>query len=187
MDRIPEGLSVADFTTKPQSVLKSEGYVLDSSKQYWDEDYNVYYFDPKTTLFRPSLCIPDTLYSDDSDATYYVKGAKNLSDGNCDKLNAQIKDDRVKSFRAGTLLEQLQNVKFQIGTDADKNPIYESFAERWSEDLTVEEKNDLFAKARVQLFAENASKYIDIDDIVLHQDVIKLLAGTDNRAKNTYY
>jgi hypothetical protein len=45
----------------------------------------------------------------------------------------------------------------------------------------------LFVKARIQSFANDANKYVDIDDIILHQDVIKLLAGTDNRAKNTYY
>ena len=85
------------------------------------------------------------------------------------------------------MLEQLNEVKFKVGSDKDNNPIYESFVDRWSEDLTDDEKTKLFIEARVQLFADNAGKYVDIDDIILHQDVIKLLAGTDNRAKNTYY
>lgn len=187
LNKIPEGLSVSDLLTKPLATLKAEGFVLDPSSQYWDSDYNVYYHDPKTTIFRQSLCVPDKLFSDEPDTIYYIKGTKNLSDSACDTLNAQIKDSRVKSFRAGTLLEQLNDVKFKVGADNDNNPIYESFVDRWSEDLTDDEKTKLFIQARVQLFADNAGKYIDIDDVVLHQDVIKLLAGTDNRAKNTYY
>jgi hypothetical protein len=50
------------------------------------------------------------LYSDDAEAIYYIKGTQNLSDSACDKLNTQIKDSRVKTFKTGTLLEQLQNV-----------------------------------------------------------------------------
>jgi hypothetical protein len=53
-----------------------------------------------------------------------------LSDLACNKLNAQIKDSRVKSFRAGTLLEQLNEVNFKVGSDKDNNPIYESFVDR---------------------------------------------------------
>lgn len=187
LEKLPEGLSVSDFTTKTVAELKAEGFVIDTAKQYWDSDYKVYYFDPKTTIFRESLFVPDTLYSDDTEAVYYIKGAQNLSDSACDKLNTQIKDSRVKTFKTGTLLEQLQNVWFQIGTDTNNNPVYESFTDRWSEDLSDGEKTALFTKARVQLFATDAPKYIDVEDIVLHQDIIKLLAGTDNRAKNTYY
>ena len=187
LKKLPEGLTTNDLLTKPLAELKAEGFVLDPSIQYWDSNYNVYYYDPKTAIFRPSLCVPDKLFSDEPDAIYYIKD-KNLSDDSaCNALNAQIKDSRVKTFKVGTLLEQLNEVKFKVGSDKDNNPIYESFVDRWSEDLTDDEKTKLFIEARVQLFADNAGKYIDIDDIVLHQDVIKLLAGTDNRAKNTYY
>jgi hypothetical protein len=187
LEKLPEGLSVLDLTTKTSKELEALGFKLNHSKQYWDSDYKVYYFDPKTTIYRESLFVPEILYSDDKDAVYYIKGAPNLTDSACDKLNNQIKDSRVKTFRSGTLLEQLNNVQFKIGVDSNNNPIYESFVARWSEDLSDSEKNDLFIKARVQLFAQDSSKYIDLDDIILHQDMIKLLAGTDNRAKNTYY
>lgn len=187
LEKLPENLSITDLTTKTIDELKELGYVFNSAKQYWDSNYNVYYFDPKTSTFKQSLCVPETLYSDDTEAIYYIKGTKNLTDAACDKLNSQLKDSRVKTFKAGTLLEQLKDVQFKIGTDANNNPIYESFNNRWSENLSDFEKTDLFIKARVQLFATDAHKYIDVDDIILHQDVIKLLAGTDNRAKNTYY
>ena len=187
LKKLPDGLTIDDLLTKSLAELKAEGFVLDPSIQYWDSNYKVYYHDPKTAIFRPSLCVPDKLFSDEPDAIYYIKGTKNLSDSACDTLNAQIKDSRVKTFKVGTLLEQLNEVKFKVGSDKDNNPIYESFVDRWSEDLTDDEKTKLFIEARVQLFADNAGKYVDIDDIILHQDVIKLLAGTDNRAKNTYY
>ena len=188
LEKLPEGLSVSDLTTKTSEELEALGFKLNSSKQYWDSEYKVYYFDPKTTIYRESLFVPETLYSDDKDAVYYTaESDPNLTESTCNELNNRIKDSRVKTFRAGTLLEQLNNVQFKIGVDSNKNPIYESFVARWSEDLLDSEKNDLFIKARVQLFAKDSSKYIDLDDIILHQDMIKLLAGTDNRAKNTYY
>lgn len=36
-------------------------------------------------------------------------------------------------------------------------------------------------------FKEGIKQYVDIDDICFHQALIKLLSGTDNRAKNTYF
>ena len=36
-------------------------------------------------------------------------------------------------------------------------------------------------------FKEGIKQYVDIEDICFHQAVIKLLSGTDNRAKNTYF
>jgi hypothetical protein len=117
---------VSDLTTTPLVDLQAAGYPLEIRKQYWDSDYNVYYYDPKTTSYRVSLCVPEMLYSDDADAIYYIKGSKNLSDSACDILNAQIKDSRVKKFKAGTLLEQLQNVQFPI-TGSDGKLTFESF------------------------------------------------------------
>lgn len=37
------------------------------------------------------------------------------------------------------------------------------------------------------LFKQGITKYIDVNDIAMHQAVIRFLSGTDNRAKNTYF
>ena len=36
-------------------------------------------------------------------------------------------------------------------------------------------------------FKKEITKYVDVSDICFHQALIKLLSGTDNRAKNTYF
>lgn len=37
------------------------------------------------------------------------------------------------------------------------------------------------------LFKRGITKYIDVNDVAMHQAVIRFLSGTDNRAKNTYF
>ena len=51
---------------------------------------------------------------------------------------------------------------------------------------TNEELNQLFIDARVEKFKQEAGQYFDIDDAVYHSNFIEFVAGTDNRAKNTY-
>lgn len=53
--------------------------------------------------------------------------------------------------------------------------------------MTAEEKNDYLIQQRVALFKSQFSTWFDVSDALFHQCFIKLVAGTDNRAKNTYY
>lgn len=46
-------------------------------------------------------------------------------------------------------------------------------------DIAIDELKSLFKKG--------ITKYIDINDVAMHQAVIRFLSGTDNRAKNTYF
>lgn len=46
-------------------------------------------------------------------------------------------------------------------------------------DIAIDELKSLFKK--------NITKYIDVNDVAMHQAVIRFLSGTDNRAKNTYF
>lgn len=46
-------------------------------------------------------------------------------------------------------------------------------------DIAIDELKSLFKKG--------ITKYIDVNDIAMHQAVIRFLSGTDNRAKNTYF
>ena len=48
-------------------------------------------------------------------------------------------------------------------------------------------KNEAFKAARLAHFKAHASEYFHIDDALYHYCFIKLVAGTDNRCKNTYY
>ena len=47
--------------------------------------------------------------------------------------------------------------------------------------------NNIIISTRQRDFHETASNYIHIDDALYHSCFVKLYAGTDNRAKNTYY
>lgn len=44
-----------------------------------------------------------------------------------------------------------------------------------------------YKAALIKEFKKGFSKYFHVDDIIYHQAFIKLFAGTDNRAKNTYF
>lgn len=46
-------------------------------------------------------------------------------------------------------------------------------------DIAIDELKSLFKKG--------ITKYIDVNDVAMHQAVIRFLSGTDNRAKNTYF
>lgn len=47
--------------------------------------------------------------------------------------------------------------------------------------------NNIFISARRNHFRKYAPNYIHIDDALYHSNFVKFYAGTDNRAKNTYY
>ncbi|NDW13181.1 leucine-rich repeat domain-containing protein [Bacteroides sp. 214] len=51
---------------------------------------------------------------------------------------------------------------------------------------SIEEINMLFIQARIRRFKLEAGNYFDIDDAIFHANFIEFIAGTDNRAKNTY-
>lgn len=51
---------------------------------------------------------------------------------------------------------------------------------------TDDVKNELFIKARIQKFRQEAAQYWDIDDAIYHRNWVEFHAATDNRAKNTY-
>ncbi|NDV83639.1 leucine-rich repeat protein [Bacteroides sp. 51] len=51
---------------------------------------------------------------------------------------------------------------------------------------TVDKLNELFIKARIEKFRQEAPAHFDINDAIFHTNFIEFVAGTDNRAKNTY-
>ena len=51
---------------------------------------------------------------------------------------------------------------------------------------TPEEKNEIFKKARIVRFRNEAGKYWDFDDAIFHHCWIEFFAGSDQRTKNTY-
>lgn len=65
---------------------------------------------------------------------------------------------------------------------------YEAFTgEAFNTSQGNQAKNEAFKKARLDHFKAHAAEYFHVDDALYHYCFIKLVAGTDNRCKNTYY
>lgn len=76
--------------------------------------------------------------------------------------------------RGGTLYDPTSgwsrlNIYEDFGMDSSINQL----------DIAIDELKSLFKKG--------ITKYIDVNDVAMHQAVIRFLSGTDNRAKNTYF
>ena len=76
--------------------------------------------------------------------------------------------------RGGTLYDPTSgwsrlNIYEDFGMDSSINQL----------DIAIDELKSLFKK--------DITKYIDVNDVAIHQAVIRFLSGTDNRAKNTYF
>lgn len=74
----------------------------------------------------------------------------------------------------GAVVDMLQEYRTYTGGELDTS-------------LGYDEQNDLLKQARLTHFKANASDYFHVDDALYHYCFIKFFAGTDNRAKNTYY
>ncbi len=68
------------------------------------------------------------------------------------------------------------------------NEEYRGYTGSYIDDsLSAAEKNAEFQRARLEDFKYCAGDYFNVEDALYHYCFIKLFAGTDNRAKNTYY
>ena len=65
---------------------------------------------------------------------------------------------------------------------------YEEFTgDAFNTSQSSQAKNEAFKAARLAHFKAHAAEYFHVDDALYHYCFIKLIAGTDNRCKNTYY
>ena len=81
----------------------------------------------------------------------------------------------------------LYDFSFTVGAGArtyvpGKTTVTEGIAAAQSAD----EKNEIFKKARLVKFREEAGEWWDLEDSIFHHCWIEFFAGTDQRAKNTY-
>jgi hypothetical protein len=148
--------------TEAQLIADSANLTRDH--QYWlfnssSDRYNVYYYNPATSKFEKAFKIP-TAWG--SDGRAYAYGSPKLTE---QLAGVTIAVDTVN----GTQNMALEDALSTLGT-SDMNVV-----------------NDCFSKARVAYFAAHVSSYLDIKDAIYHQCSMKLLGGTDNRTKNTYY
>ena len=65
---------------------------------------------------------------------------------------------------------------------------HDTFTEDFDEDIAApEDIIEFVIPAFKDMFKATVEEYCDVDDIAYHQAFIRLVSGTDNRAKNTYF
>ena len=89
------------------------------------------------------------------------------------------------------LLNQLGDIKYDyFFTKSPGARIYNEGTTTVSQGIdaakTPEEKNEIFKKARIVRFRNEAGKYWDLRDAIFHHCWIEFFAGSDQRTKNTY-
>ena len=94
-------------------------------------------------------------------------------------------NDNWEKFNLKTVYDGLKTSDLYLEFKDNRDVITESFDE--TVQLSTDHVKRYIIPAFKDMFKANCAKYIDIDDVAYHQAFIKLISGTDNRAKNTYF
>lgn len=90
-----------------------------------------------------------------------------------------------ETYNLKTVYDGLTETALYKKYENDKNVITEDFKASFAASQTG--VNEYIIPAFKDMFKATCTEYVDIDDIAYHQAFIKLVSGTDNRAKNTYF
>ena len=105
---------------------------------------------------------------------------------------APVKVEKVDTGKGEVnIYEMLKDIKYDFNFTKGPGirtyvPGNKTVAEGIAEATSLEEKNDIFKKARIVRFRESASEYWDLEDAIFHHCWIEFFAGSDQRTKNTY-
>ena len=98
------------------------------------------------------------------------------------------KDEAGSTWETFNLVKEYNNyTKTSLYKEYEGNPELinpSNFGKTINNDITL---NQYLLPAMRNMFMCACEKYVDIDDIAFHQAMIRVLSGTDNRAKNTYF
>jgi hypothetical protein len=134
-------------------------------------------------------------------AVYVCSNRIKPFEGTLDELNAQVADLRGTGYeywiaKAGDA--NLYNLYYYEAAEGRFMPsdtgdgtinLKQQLSAYLSEDLstfTPSQLNEMFINARASLFRESIPAIWSVDDAVFHYCFTEFIAGTDNRAKNTY-
>ena len=105
---------------------------------------------------------------------------------------APIKVEKVDTGKGEVnIYEMLKDIKYDFSFTKGAGvrtyvPGTKTVAEGIAEAASLEEKNDIFKKARIVRFRDGAGEYWDLEDAIFHHCWIEFFAGSDQRTKNTY-
>ena len=113
------------------------------------------------------------VYRWDAIKSQWVPAGLHFNNGNWETYN-------LKSIYEGLKTSDLY-LKYKDDPDVIKEDFTASFA------ASQASVNKYVIPAFKDMFKATCKEYVDIDDVAYHQAFIKLVSGTDNRAKNTYF
>ena len=105
---------------------------------------------------------------------------------------APVKVEKVDTGKGEVnIYEMLKDIRYDFSFTKGPGvrtyvPGTKTVAEGIAEATSLEEKNDIFKKARIVRFRDGASEYWDLEDAIFHHCWIEFFAGSDQRTKNTY-
>ncbi|WP_294599893.1 leucine-rich repeat domain-containing protein, partial [uncultured Bacteroides sp.] len=208
-DKFPNLISVEGSDNAPLGALFRVPW--NRSKSYWaynaDEEAfqynntNCWDFDAGELNADETEPISTQKWVDAYNAVYQCNNRIQPFNGTLDELNAQVTAYRSTGYeywiaKAGDA--NLYNLYYYeaaegkfISSDVGDGAINlrTQLAAYLPSDLSgysSYEINGFFSVARVQLFRATVPEYFDIPDAVFHHNFTEFIAGTDNRAKNTY-
>ena len=136
------------------------------------------YMNVKTTLYDNGVALSTQaaagdVYRWDGIKSMWVPAGLHYVDNNWEPFNLKVVYENLVNT---DLYKKYKNNKDVISADFEST-------------LTVSENsvNDIVVPAFRDMFKATVEEYCDKDDIAYHQAFIKLVSGTDNRAKNTYF
>ena len=196
------GLSDFPTITKQESIADSSKnlYIMDESITYdgkngaWDVDFGLNdSADDFTNLAKKSLEKFRAFYDFVYKYNYNLAISEGTTTDSWDSTKRYVLEDKIDSL-TGSKKGDIYRWD-EYANNWVKAGLYYDSTNGWEKLNIFDDFNETLPGNNIQMaidalkvaFKEGIKQYVDIEDICFHQAVIKLLSGTDNRAKNTYF
>lgn len=189
-----EGVVSLDFDAGRTQVVTTElgdkEYPLDEDIVPYKNAWNfLYEHNPFVTYFEGSLAQLKRSNDVDTQMQYWVRDASaGVSKGDLFRYAFTGEYLTVTDDQGNETQEKVYDwipAKRRVGNSW----VAENVISVWSltDSSDLETMNQSLIAKRVSDFKDNIANYFFVTDLLFHHEFIKLVAGTDNRSKNTYY
>ena len=196
------GLTNFPTVTKAESIADSSKnlYILDESITYngkngaWDVDFGLNdKADDFTDLAKVSLEKFRAFYDFVYKYNYNLTISTDTTTDSWDSTKRYVLESQITSL-TGSKKGDIYRWD-EYANDWVKAGLYYDSSNGWERLNIFDDFKETPPSGNLQIaidnlksaFKTNIAKYVDVSDICFHQALIKLLSGTDNRAKNTYF
>lgn len=196
------GLANFPTITKQESIEDSSKnlYIMDESITYdgkngaWDVDFGLNdSADDFTDLAKVSLKKFRAFYDFVYKYNYNLTRSEGTTTDDWDSTKRYVLESQIASL-TGSKKGDIYRWD-EYANNWVKAGLYYDSTNGWERLNIFDDFNETPSSGNIQMaidtlksaFKNGIEQYVDINDICFHQAVIKLLSGTDNRAKNTYF